>query len=289
MEMPVRQQLVCSDAVRRFGVPNAFVRPGGPLYSCAHTGMLPTILILLALGRCVAAQVCSDAVRRFSSYALTGTLQTATDANDPNERWWSRWDVRVKDPNDPNELLEAKWNAVLRVLRAKDLDQQVKERIIDRIVSPAFDFPLMGQLALGRTHWPKLNPAQREKFIRLFARRLKALYLEKTTLYHDEKVSFKPAIARKNIVHIPVVLISGDKETAMLYKLHKLDEGSPTRKDALGGPERGKGKGDGRWKIYDVEIEGVSILLTYRSQFDDILRRGTVADLLSHLEKPPSQ
>jgi phospholipid transport system substrate-binding protein len=41
-----------------------------------------------------------------------------------------------------------------------------------------------------------------------------------------------------------------------------------------------------RWKIYDVEIQGVSILLTYRSQFDEILSRGTVEDLLSRLEKP---
>jgi phospholipid transport system substrate-binding protein len=73
-----------------------------------------------------------------------------------------------------------------------------------------------------------------------------------------------------------MVLISQDKEIAILYKLHKLDV-------------QGKGRVNMPWRIYDVEIEGVSILLTYRSQFDDILRRGTVEDLLSHLEKPPSQ
>jgi phospholipid transport system substrate-binding protein len=42
-----------------------------------------------------------------------------------------------------------------------------------------------------------------------------------------------------------------------------------------------------RWKIYDVEIQGVSILLTYRAQFNDILSKGTVNDLLSQLEKQP--
>jgi phospholipid transport system substrate-binding protein len=40
------------------------------------------------------------------------------------------------------------------------------------------------------------------------------------------------------------------------------------------------------WKIYDVEIQGVSVLLTYRSQFDEILSHGTVKELLSRLEKP---
>jgi phospholipid transport system substrate-binding protein len=65
-----------------------------------------------------------------------------------------------------------------------------------------------------------------------------------------------------------MVLISNGKGAAVLYKLHKTSE---------------------RWKIYDVEIQGVSILLTYRSQFDDILRRGSVEDLLFQLKKPPTQ
>jgi phospholipid transport system substrate-binding protein len=63
-------------------------------------------------------------------------------------------------------------------------------------------------------------------------------------------------------------LISKDTKVAVLYKLRKVDK---------------------CWKIYDVEIQGVSILLTYRSQFDDILSSGTVNDLLSRLEKPPPQ
>ena len=82
----------------------------------------------------------------------------------------------------------------------------------------------------------------------------------------DEKAYFKPILQKKkNIIYIPMQLTSKEKETAILYKLRKADK---------------------YWKIYDVEIQGVSILLTYRSQFDDILRRGTVKDLLSQLEKP---
>jgi phospholipid transport system substrate-binding protein len=134
----------------------------------------------------------------------------------------------------------------------------------------------MGQLALGRTHWPKLDATQREKFIRLFVARLKALYLEKTALYTNEKFALKPATPKKTTIQIPMVLTSEGKDITILYKLHKMDEQS-------------KGKANILWRIYDVEIEGVSILLTYRSQFDDILRRGSVQDLLSQLEKPPSK
>jgi phospholipid transport system substrate-binding protein len=232
------------------------------------------ILVLLAVGHSVGAQ---EKGSKGAKEQLDGqSASHGKDAGDPNELAWRKWDVAVKDPNDPSELLAVKQNAVLKVLQAEDLDQKTKEWIIDKIVSPAFDFPLMSQLALGRTHWPKLDPAQREKFTKLFVERLKALYLEKTVLYTDEKISLKPAVRKKNLVQIPVALISGDKEVAVLYKLHKVDE-QPRSKTST------------RWRIYDVEIEGVSILLTYRSQFDDILRRGTVEDLLSHLEKPPSQ
>jgi len=83
---------------------------------------------------------------------------------------------------------------------------------------------------------------------------------------------YKPAVQKKkNVIYLPTQLTSEDKEVAILYKFRKMDP-----------PQAG-------WKIYDVEIQGVSILLTYRSQFDDILRRGTVKDLLSRLEKPPDR
>ena len=234
----------------------------------------PMILFLLVLGQGVDAK--ETGPQGAKERPEEQSVARAQDTNDPNESWWRKWDVSVKDPNDPNELLAAKWNAVLKVLQAKDLDQKTKERIMDKIISPVFDFPLMGQLALGKTHWPKLNPAQREKFIRLFVERLKALYLEKTAFYTEEKVTLKPGVQKKNTIQIPMVLTSNGKESTILYKLRKVDEQS-------------RSKADVRWKIYDVEIEGVSILLTYRSQFDDILRRGTVQDLLSHLEKPPSK
>jgi phospholipid transport system substrate-binding protein len=190
------------------------------------------------------------------------------DPNDPNELSLSKWDAVIEDPNDPNELVRAKWDAVVKVLQAKDLDKEVKKRLINRIVTPIFDFPLMAKLVLGRRHWPKLTTPQREKFTKLFTERLKSSYLEKTKLYTGEKASLKPAVRKKTAIYIPMELISKDKEIAILYKLRKADK---------------------HWKVYDVEIQGVSILLTYRSQFDDILRRGTVKDLLSRLEKPPAR
>lgn len=171
-------------------------------------------------------------------------------------------------PNNPNELIRTKWDAVISVLHSKDLDQDARIKKINKIVSPIFDFPLMAKLALGREHWPKLTAAQQEKFTRLFVERLKISYREKVSLYTNEEVLFKPAVKKKSMVYIPMELKTKDKKIALMHKLRKVGK---------------------RWKVYDVEIQGISILLTYRSQFDDILSKGTVEDLLSRLEEQSTQ
>jgi len=183
-------------------------------------------------------------------------LQPA-DSNDPND---------PNNPKDPSELLRKKWEDVVSILQNKDIKQQVKEKKISKIVTPIFEFPLMAKLSLGRKHWPKLNEQQREKFTRLFSERLKRSYWNKIAVYKDETLLFKPTEKKKSTYYIPTELIYKDKKVAILYKLRKVEKA---------------------WKIYDVEIQGVSVLLTYRSQFDEILSHGTVKELLSRLEKPP--
>ncbi len=170
-------------------------------------------------------------------------------------------------PKDPNELVRSKWRAVISVLRNKDIAQKDKGKKISKIVSPIFDYPIMAKLALGRDHWPRLTSSQQKKFTELFVKQLKTSYQEKISLYTNEDVQFKPAIRKKNLIQVPMELISKDKKVAIIHKMRKVDK---------------------KWKVYDVDIQGVSILLTYRSQFDDILRKGTVEDLLSRLEKPPT-
>ena len=179
------------------------------------------------------------------------------DNNDPND---------PNNPKGPSELLRNKWEAVVSILQNNDIDQQAKEKKIDKIVTPIFEFPLMAKLSLGRKHWPKLDSQQREKFTRLFSERLKRSYWKKIGIYKDQKLLFKPTEKKKSTYLIPTELIYKDKKVAMLYKFRKVGKS---------------------WKIYDVEIQGVSVLLTYRSQFDEILRHGTVKELLSRLEKPP--
>lgn len=166
-------------------------------------------------------------------------------------------------PDDPNLLLSTRWDAVAVILQSKDMNQEAKADEINRIITPVFDFPLMAKLTLGEKHWPKLNERQREEFTKLFVEKLRNSYREKISLYTNETASFRaPMETKKGVIWIPMDLVSAERKVVLLYKLRRTDN---------------------RWKIYDVEIEGVSVLLTYRSQFDDILSRGTVEELLSRL------
>jgi len=192
----------------------------------------------------------------------------SNDPNDPNDPNGTNGTNDPNYPNDPNELLRVKWDAVINILQNKEINQDAREKKINKIVNSIFDFPLMAKLALGREHWPKMTPLQRAKFTHLFVEMLRTSYREKVSLYTDENVQFKPAVKNKSTVYIPMELKSKDKKVAILHKLRKAGN---------------------RWKVYDVEIQGISILLTYKSQFDDILSRGTVEDLLSRLEKRPTE
>ena len=161
------------------------------------------------------------------------------------------------------ELLKENLAAVFSVLRSQDLDQAAKsQRIID-IVNPMFDFSLMAKLSLGRRYWPELTADQKERFTRLFIKRLRASYLDSLTLYTDERVLYEPSVVVKNKIHIPTYLVSKDKKISILYKLYDSES---------------------NWKIYDLEIQGVSLIRSYRAQFHEILKSGTIDDLMTKLE-----
>lgn len=162
------------------------------------------------------------------------------------------------------KLLKGKLDAVLLVLRNQKLDHQAKKDEISTIIMPVFDFPLMAKLTLGRKHWPGMTKEQQAKFTELFINLLKQSYLEKIALYTDERVVFQESVQVERKVHITTDLISKDNKISMLYKFYKSESG---------------------WRIYDIEIEGISLIVTYRSQFAQVLNEGTIDDLILKLQK----
>ncbi len=172
------------------------------------------------------------------------------------------------DKKDAEEVLKGKLETVISILEKKELNEEAKKKEIVEIVTPMFNFSLMSKLTLGKKHWPGFTKEQKERFTELFTKRLKDSYLDKMMLYTDEKIEYKVPVQVGKKVQIPTILTSKDNKISMLYKLYKSKQG---------------------WRIYDLEIQGVSLISTYRSQFDEILRNKTVDDLLAKLEKPESK
>lgn len=162
-------------------------------------------------------------------------------------------------------LLKERIDKVLLILKNKTLDKSQRNKAILEIVDPMFDFELMAKLSLGKKHWPSLNNEERIEYSDLFIKRMKESYLEKMDLYTDEDMLYDKATQEGSKVHMRTYLAGKDNKLEMLYKFYN---------------------SKGQWKVYDVEIEGVSIIQTYRSQFDGVLKDGTVKDLIAKLRKP---
>ncbi len=173
--------------------------------------------------------------------------------------------VMAADDASAEAVLKKNLAAVFAVLEKKDLVQETKNKEIVDIVTPMFDFSLMAKLTLGKKYWSGLTGDQKEKFTQLFINRLRTSYLGRLTLYTDEKVVYEPPVENNQKINIPTHLVSQDRKISILYKFYDSEPG---------------------WKVYDLEIQGVSIIRSYREQFDQILQNGTFEDLLAKMEKP---
>jgi len=175
-------------------------------------------------------------------------------------------EASAQDTAAVESMLRENVDAVLTILRRPDQDLSEKKRAIVEIVEPLFDFPLMAKLVLGKKHWSRLSPDERQRFETLFVERLKSSYIDKIDLYRDEQVAWRPAISEgANKVRIPSAIVSKNEEITTVYKLYRNAD---------------------QWRIYDVEVQDVSIVTSFRSQFDQILTNGTKEDLFRELESP---
>ena len=154
---------------------------------------------------------------------------------------------------------------IFTVLSDKELSIDQKKSKVIEITSPVFGFSLMAKLSLGKKYWSQFNAKQRTEFIDLFTDLFENFYIDKLHFFSNETVVFQPAtIVKQKKVLIQTALISKGTQYSMLYKMFKTKNG---------------------WRIYDFEIEGVSILRSYRSQYHHFLKKGGIEGLLAKMRE----
>ncbi len=141
-----------------------------------------------------------------------------------------------------------------------------KKRVVT-IVEKKFDFREMSMRALAK-HWQERTPEEQDRFVFLFKTLLENTYIAKIETYSGEKVVFKKAALQGNKAIVYSDLIRKNVETPVNYKLRNNDD---------------------RWMVYDVEVEGVSLVNNYRTQFASILSKENFAGLVARLEEKVSK
>ena len=161
-------------------------------------------------------------------------------------------------------MTKEKVDLVIQTLKDTSLSKKEKKEGILKTIDGLFDFNLMARLSLGKKDWKALSKAKRKEFSMLVVERLKQSYLDKLDLYTDEEVVVGEAkLTKKNRVEVLTYLITKDDKKEMTYKLYK-----------------SKKK---RWMVYDVDVLGVSIVQTYRSQFSGILKKESMEQLMERM------
>ena len=153
---------------------------------------------------------------------------------------------------------------VLEILRDPALKAPEKEEArrkkLKEAIAPRFDFSGMAKRSLG-PHWRNRTPQEREEFVTLFADLLEQSYHKKLESYTDQEILYtKEQVDEKfGVVATKILSQKENLDIPIEYKL--------LRQDA-------------QWRVYDVVIEGVSLVSNYRSQFNRIIETSSYADLV---------
>ena len=166
----------------------------------------------------------------------------------------------------PKETVETGVNNLLKTLgdpafKAKSKDEQIAE--LGTQIEKVFDFTELSKRTLGRD-WKKMSAEQQTEFVKLFKELLQGVYADRLLAYSDQKIIFdKETMLKKGRAEVQSYLQTSDgKKIPLFYRL--------TDKS-------------GSWKVYDVIIEGVSMVKNYRTQFRQILAKDSPDKLLEIL------
>jgi len=143
-------------------------------------------------------------------------------------------------------------------LQASGLPESARKLVFAR-----FDFSEMTKRSLG-SHWKALEQGEQKEFVEAFTRRLLAFYGRTVRSSGNDKIQFNREVQDGKTASVETKVVSGNgEETPIDYRLHDVN---------------------GQWKVYDVVIEHVSLVNNYRAQFERVITKSSVKELLRKLQ-----
>lgn len=157
---------------------------------------------------------------------------------------------------------------IIKIVSNKELKKAASEQkrrdAIKKALSHIFDHQEMAKRSLGK-HWNQRTPAERKQFVDLFASLLENSYAGKIESYNNEKVIYLKETVDGSYAEVKSKIINQKQdEFTVDYRLYK--------------------EATGKWMIYDVVIEGVSLVSNYRTQFNKIITANGYPELVKKLQ-----
>jgi len=165
------------------------------------------------------------------------------------------------------EAIKGTVNEALTIIRDKELKQpgrtEERRQRLEQVVGDRFDYQEMSRRALGAP-WNTLSDNDKQEFVALFRTLLTNSYADKIEAYSGEGVQYINERTEKDYAEVRTKVLTGKVEIPLDYRL--VNKGTD-------------------WRVYDVVVDGVSLVNNYRGQFSKILRASTYADLVDQLRK----
>ena len=175
---------------------------------------------------------------------------------------------RAVRAGEVTDIVKADIDKTLSVLRDPALHGPEKKELrndkIRATVERMFDFEEVSKRSLGR-YWRDRTEAEKDEFVRLFTALLESSYLDRVYEHRDAKVLYTGEVSRDGKVEIRTKVITAKgTEVPIHYRLMKKDQ---------------------TWKAYDMVIEGVSLMSTYRTQFNQKIQSSSYEALIEELRE----
>jgi phospholipid transport system substrate-binding protein len=145
-------------------------------------------------------------------------------------------------------------------------DESFLQAKVDELIIPKLDIQLMSKIVLGKKIWLSINSYQKDKFILAFRGLMVRTYMKSLTAFDGEKIKFEPYTKgeRPDVAQVKSSYLLSEGSISVNYrlKMNKLNE----------------------WKVFDISIDGISLLRNYRSDFQNHIEINGINSLISDLE-----
>ena len=165
----------------------------------------------------------------------------------------------------PTDQLREGVDRVVKILKDPELggDKRADERraAISKVADEIFDFAEAAKRSLGQ-HWAQRTPAERDEFVRLFTELVRRTYFSRVDQYNSETTFRGDMVDGDHVVARTTLRLGKGGEMSLDYLMHHPRD---------------------RWQVYDLHIDGISLVANYRAQFNKIIRTSSYEALVTTL------